>query len=117
MAMDPAMMAAPLPAEPMLGSPTDMYGQPDPTLPDSGLAGVQPAPNPFPSTDPTVVAQIMALVGELQSQDHMNLQAQQDGVLQMIMSAMAPAPAGPPAGDPGFAEGGMPLAPPDQMMM
>jgi hypothetical protein len=76
-----------------------------------------PMGNPFPSTDPAVVAQIVSLIGGMQQQDHMQLQAQQDGVLQMLLSSIMP-PAPAPMMDAGFAEGGEAmLAGPDPMMM
>lgn len=78
-----------------------------------------PMENPFPSTDPAVVAQIVALLGGMQQQDHANLQMQQDGVLQMLLSSLMPAPEAPMMGmDAGFVEGGeVPLAGPEQMML
>lgn len=100
MGMGPAMPGPGLPMDPMAMAPG---------------AGA-PVANPFPSTDPAVVAQIVSLIGGLQQQDHAQLQMQQDGVLQMLLSSLMPAQPDPMM-DAGFVEGGggMPAGP-EQMM-
>ena len=113
--------AAPLPPEmpPELMPPGAM----PPAGPEMGMdPGAMPPPQ-FPSTDPSVIAQVIAMIGQLQQEDHMNLQAQQDGVLQMLLQSIVPQEEGiegmaTPMGDAGFAEGAeAPMVGPDQMMM
>lgn len=100
----------------MMGPAQPMPGM-DPMAMMAPGAGA-PVENPFPSTDPAVVAQIVALLGGMQQQDHANLQMQQDGVLQMLLSSLMPATEGPMDMDSGFVEGGeAPMAGPEQMMM
>lgn len=117
--MDSMMMGAqPLPQQgPPMGGPVGPMME-DPSM---GMApGAGGATNPYPSTDPAVIAQIVALIGGLQQEDHMNLQMQQDGVLQMLLSSLMPPAQDPMAlpSDAGFVEGGdSMLAAPDQMMM
>lgn len=107
-------MAAPMPQGPAMGMPMDTTGG----MPMESMApgAGAPAPNPFPSTDPAVVAQILSLIGQVQMEDHNNLQMQQDSVLQMLMGAMVPS-APSPMDDSGFAEGGEQLVGADEYMM
>ncbi len=102
----------------MMGPAVPQPGMMDPAMGMAPGAGA-PQQNPFPSTDPAVVAQIVALLGGLQQQDHANLQMEQDGVLQMLLSSLMPAPEDPMMGGAGgFVEGGeAPMMGPETMML
>lgn len=101
--MDPGMMAAPMP----MGIPPGM----DPAAGMAPGAGA-PVGNPYPSTDPAAVAQIISM---LQQADHMKMQGDQDMVLQLLLGALSGEQM---PTDAGFVEGSdMPMLPPEQMMM
>ena len=100
----------------MMGMGPAMPGPGLPMDPNAMMAGAgAPVANPFPSTDPAVVAQIVSLIGGLQQQDHIQLQTQQDGVLQMLLSSLMPAQPEPMM-DAGFVEGAAAPMAPEQMM-
>lgn len=100
------------PMDPTMGGGMGMAGPPvDPMMAPVG-APMAGAPSEYPSTDPAVISQIMAMLGGLQSQDHTALQSNQDAVLMAILQQMGIGGVQP---EQGFAEGGDMMLPPEQM--
>ena len=99
----------PGPMDPMMQDPAMAMGM----APPGGMPSLGPGAPQFPSTDPSVLSQILGLLGELRSTDQMALQSQQDSVLMELLSQLG---VGGLAPDAGFVEGGgMPMMPPEQM--
>lgn len=109
--MDPAMMGGMDPS--MGGMPPEMMGMDPmgggmpPGMPggDPAAMGMQPAGgNPYPTTDPNFMAQMLGQLLEAQQMDTQTFQADQQNALMgnpMMQGLMGGAPMGPGAGQDG----------------
>lgn len=104
----PMPMDTPMGPPPMGGLP----GMMTPGMDNSMMPTAMGAPQ-FASTDPSVIAQILSMLEGLQQSDHAQLGKQQDEVLASVLMQLGIL--GAPDTGAGFAEGGMPMLPPEQL--
>lgn len=123
--MDPEMLMQMIMGGGGAGAPPASGGMPPPGAPPAEMgmdpmaammAGAPPQAGPsFPSTDPSVLQQLLSQLGEMRQGDHMALQQEQDSVLMTLLQAMGIGGVDPMSG---FAEGGeQPMTLPEQGMM
>lgn len=106
---DPAQMAAMLGGDPSMGGqmPPEMAGMGgEMTPPPAGPGmGMQPAGgNPYPTTDPAFMAQMLGQIVEAQQQDQQQMQGDQQNALMsnpLFQALQDGAPMGPGAGQDG----------------